>query len=117
MYYLIKNTDQIKIIDSCEHQAHKSVILNNYCMRNNIKRVDNRQEINDTCKEDGLYLYKISENKYIVLDCKYHSAGYIINKYIEKHTLYYLEFVYFIKSNNNIKNVIKDIIDKKIKLV
>ena len=111
MYFLVENTNQLKIIDSCEHQAHKSVILNNYCMRNNVIHVRNRQEINDTCKEDGIYTYKISENKYIVLDCKFHGSGYFINQYIEKHTLYYLEFVYFVKSNNNIITVVKDIID------
>ncbi len=110
MYYLVKIGSENKIIEQCEESSHKYVIFNNYCRKNDIIKVKNRQEINDTCKKDGIYTYKISENKYIVLQCIYHSQGYVINEYVEKHNLYKLNFIYFFSKKNNIKYLLKDII-------
>jgi len=109
MYYLVINTNQIKIVDACELHEHRDIIFHNYCANNNIIHVSNRQEINKKCRKSGLYTYKVNDHDYIVLDCKYHPSNYLFNEYVEKHTLYHLNFVYFVKSEKSVLNVVKDI--------
>lgn len=108
MYYLVVDKDY-KIIDSCEYVAHKEVILSIYCSNNNINIVECRTDINKQCRTEGLYCYKVSDNQYIVLLCKYHKPGYIFNGYVEKKTEYYLNFIYFTKKENNLNICLREL--------
>ena len=115
MYYLVVNTNQLKIVDSFESHKHRNLILRNYCIKNNIALVKNRQQINEQCRDNGLYAYKLNDYDYIVLDCIYHPSTFMFNGYVEKKTVYHLNFVYFVKDDQSVINVVKDIIsfDKK----
>ena len=98
MYYLIKkNLDgMIRIIGNCEKSSHRAVILNNYCVSNDIKLVNCRKDINDECRGEGqLYTYPIEDNRCVILDCTYHDKNLIFNSYVEKVPYGIFEIHYF----------------------
>jgi len=98
MYYLILKdlTGDIKILSNCTMQAHRQVIIKNYCMNNDITLVSCRQDINEQCNgDDQMFAYPILDNRFIVLQCTYHDSNIIFNRYIEKHTQGYFEFHYY----------------------
>ena len=112
-YYLIWRDlllDKIQLVGSCKNHQSKTVILDNYCKNNNINLVTNRLEINEKCKGEELFTYKFIENKYIVLQCIDHPAGFIMSHYVEKHRVGFLEFVFFSETElhlSGIKNTLK----------
>ena len=71
-------------------------------------------EICDKTRQDGNFMYKISENKYYVLSAIYHPSNRIFNSYAEKTFLYNLEIVYFSIKNPTInKDIYMEIVQKK----
>lgn len=98
MYYLILKDliGDIKILSNCTMQAHRQVIIKNYCMNNDITLVSCRQDINEQCNgDDQMFAYPILDNRFIILECTYHDSNIIFNRYIEKHTQGYFEFHYY----------------------
>lgn len=98
MYYLILKdlTGDIKMLSNCTLQAHRQVIIKNYCMNNDITLVSCRQDINEQCNgDDQMFAYPILDNRFIILECTYHDSNIIFNRYIEKHTQGYFEFHYY----------------------
>lgn len=112
-YYLIwrdLGTDKVQIVGSCKNHQSKTIILDNYCKNNNINLVENRIEINETCKGEELFTYKFIENKYILLRCINHPAGFIMSHYVEKYRVGFLEFIFFSETEfplTDLKNTLK----------
>jgi len=124
-YYLIHQdhsgfADKIHIVGSCKLHQQKEIILNNYCKNNSINLVPDRKTINEKCRGKELYTYKVSDNRYIVLDCTEHKSGYFQSGYVEKYTKEWLEFIFFAESEfplGEIKNSLKMKVKKKLNTV
>lgn len=98
MYYLILKdiVGDIKIIGNCETSPHKSVIIKNYCLNNDINLVTCRQDINEQCEgTDQMYTYPILDNRYMILKCTKHEKNVIFSDYVEKYTEGYFEFHFY----------------------
>ena len=62
----------------------------------------------------------IIENKYIVLQCIDHPAGFIMSHYVEKHRVGFLEFVFFSETElhlSGIKNTLKMIVKRDLNTI
>ena len=96
MFYLLKHSnDDIEIVSNCLSIHHKKVILQNYCINNDITLVANRQEINQKNRSNNqLFCYPI-DNKFIIIDSTYHKSNILFNSYCEKYTVGYFSFKYY----------------------
>ena len=96
MYFLTEVSNQShKIVSNCFNAQHKPVITHNHCNSNNIQMFNNREHINQKFRGDGLCMYPVSPNKFIVLNCKYHNETFLFNAYVEKQNIGYIEWSFY----------------------
>lgn len=108
MYYLILKdlSNDIKIVGNCESAPHKSVIIKNYCLNNDIHLVSCRQDINNQCNGiNQMYTYPVLDNRYIVLKCNKHDSNIVFNEYVEKINEGYFEFHFYKPEELKLKNL------------
>lgn len=121
-YYLIHRdhpgfADKLHIVGSCKNHQQKELIINNYCKVNNMYLVKDRQAINEVCKGEETYVYKIADNRYIVLRCIEHTGGLFMSRYIEKHTISWLDFIFYTEIDlplSKVEGALKETIRKKL---
>ena len=97
MYYLLKYTDETKIVSNCKNIHHKELIVNNYCINNMIQLVENRQKINElNLLDNELFCYKIDNNRWTIISATHHVDNILFNSYSEKKVVAYMSFEFYV---------------------
>ena len=107
-YYLIHRdhpgfADKLHIVGSCKNH-----------------QVKDRQAINEVCKGEETYVYRIADNRYIVLRCIEHTGGLFMSRYIEKHTISWLDFIFYTEIDlplSKVEGALKETIRKKLNTI
>ena len=97
-YFLVERylDESIKIVADIQSSHHKQTAVHSYCRQNNIQLFPSRLDITQQYKSSGLCCYQISENRFVILECKYHPSYFFYNEFVEKSDpLGYLEFIYY----------------------
>ena len=103
-YYIVERPSgggEVKIVRDFEKPAHKMPVLYNYLNENNIKAVENKEDI----KGSGKYCVPNGLNKYRIYNMYKDIDGYIFNGGVYSIEEYDLNIVYYKLTENHMRKI------------